>query len=412
MKLVEQHIIKQNHPSYKRIDEACFKSKNLYNAALYVVKQEFLKTGKWIRYTELEKKFKTENQVDYKAISNHSSQQTLMLLDKDFKSYFESIKKWKTNKTGFNGKPKFPKYKHKTEGRNVLIYTYCQFGYKNGYITFPKKEGITPLKTNIPREQIKQVRFIPKSEYYVAEVVYETSVIQPKENNGKYLSIDIGVNNLATCISTETKPFIINGRPLKSINQFYNKKLSKLKSNLEKCHRRKTSKKIRKLTLKRNNKVKDYLHKASKNIVSKCVEHDINTIIVGYNSGWKQEVNLGKKTNQNFVNIPFEPFINQLRYKSERQGLRLVDFNESHTSKCSSLDLEEVGHHDVYVGKRVNRGLFRTSKGILLNADVNAAFNILRKASGDSVFQTASIGFGCNPIKLLLTNKFPKLCHN
>jgi putative transposase len=352
----------------------------------------------------LNKKFKTENQENYRDLSTQSSQQTIKLVEKNLKSYFGAIKKWKTDKTGFNGQPKFPKYKHKTKGRFTLIYTNQQIGYKNGYITFPKQEGISPLKTNVSKEQIQQVRFIPKPGYYVVEVVYRVVEVKPKENNGKYISIDIGVNNLATCISTDCGPFIINGKPLKSINQFYNKKLARLKSELKTKHNRNSSKKINKLTLKRNNKVKDYLHKASKKIASKCVEHDIRTVIVGYNNGWKQEVNLGKKTNQNFVHIPFDTFINQLRYKSERQGIGFVEINESHTSKCSSLDLEEVGHHDVYVGKRVKRGLFRTSKGILLNADVNAAFNILRKGSSDAVFQTACIGFGCNPIKLKFNN--------
>lgn len=152
------------------------------------------------------------------------------------------------------------------------------------------------------------------------------------------------------------------------------------------------------LTRKRNNKVKDYLHKESKEIVGMCLEDNITTLIVGHNDGWKQEVNMSKRNNQNFVSIPFETFISMLRYKSERQGLRFVEINESHTSKCSSLDLEEIKHHDSYVGKRVKRGLFRTKNGILLNADINGAYNIMRKVKGDAAMPPYR-GFGYNPVK-------------
>lgn len=152
------------------------------------------------------------------------------------------------------------------------------------------------------------------------------------------------------------------------------------------------------LTRKRNNKVKDYLHKASKEIINTCLEDNITTLIVGHNDGWKQESNLGKRNNQNFVSIPFDMFISMLRYKSERQGLRFVEVNESHTSKCSSFDLESVEHHDTYVGKRIKRGLFRTKDGILLNADVNGSYNIMRKVKGDVVMPPYT-GFGYNPVK-------------
>ena len=152
------------------------------------------------------------------------------------------------------------------------------------------------------------------------------------------------------------------------------------------------------LTRKRNNKVKDYLHKASKKIIDICIEDNITTLVVGQNDGWKQEVNIGKRNNQNFVYIPFDNFISMLKYKSERQGLRFIVINESHTSKCSSYDLEKVCHHDNYVGKRVKRGLFKTREGILLNADINGSYNIMRKVKGDAVMPPYT-GFGYNPVK-------------
>lgn len=144
--------------------------------------------------------------------------------------------------------------------------------------------------------------------------------------------------------------------------------------------------------------MKDYLHKASKEIINTCLKEDITTLIVGHNDGWKQNVSLGKRNNQNFVSIPFEMLISMLRYKSERQGLRFVEINESHTSKCSSFDLEPVCHHDTYVGRRVRRGLFKTRDGILINADINGSYNIMRKVKGDAAMPPHT-GFGYNPVK-------------
>lgn len=399
MYLVEQHIISVNDKRYKDLDRICFLSKNLYNAALYEIKQEFLRTGKWIRYTSLDRKLKDEDNFDYRAISAASSQQILMSLDKSLKSYFSAIKSWKRDNKKFTGCPKFPKYKHKTKGRNVFPYSYAQFKHRDNYIFFPKKEGLSPLKTNCKEGSVKQVRFVPKPDCYIIEVVYESKVKEQLPDNNRVMSIDLGVNNLASIVTNVSKKAIlIDGRKLKSINQYYNKKKSKIQQQLKKTNGKENSRRLMSLTRKRNNKVKDYLHKASKEIIDICIEDNITTLIVGHNDGWKQNTNLGKRNNQNFVSIPFETFISMLKYKSERQGLRFVEVNESHTSKCSSFDLEPVEHHDPYVGKRVKRGLFRTKDGILLNADVNGSYNIMRKVKGDAVMPPYT-GFGYNPVK-------------
>lgn len=399
MYLVEQHIISVNDKRYKDLDRICFLSKNLYNAALYEIKQEFLRTGKWIRYTSLDRKLKDEDNFDYRAISAASSQQILMSLDKSLKSYFFAIKAWKRDNKKFTGCPKFPKYKHKTKGRNVFPYSYAQFKHRDNYIFFPKKEGLSPLKTNCKEGSVKQVRFVPKPDCYIIEVVYESKVKEQLPDNNRVMSIDLGVNNLASIVTNVSKKAIlIDGRKLKSINQYYNKKKSKIQQQLKKTNGKENSRRLMSLTRKRNNKVKDYLHKASKEIINICLEDNITTLIVGHNDGWKQNTNLGKRNNQNFVSIPFETFISMLRYKSERQGLRFVEVNESHTSKCSSFDLEPVEHHDPYVGKRVKRGLFKTKDGILLNADINGSYNIMRKVKGDAVMPPYT-GFGYNPVK-------------
>lgn len=399
MYLVEQHIISVNDKRYKDLDRICFLSKNLYNAALYEIKQEFLRTGKWIRYTSLDRKLKDEDNFDYRAISAASSQQILMSLDKSLKSYFFAIKAWKRDNKKFTGCPKFPKYKHKTKGRNVFPYSYAQFKHRDNYIFFPKKEGLSPLKTNCKEGSVKQVRFVPKPDCYIIEVVYESKVKEQLPDNNRVMSIDLGVNNLASIVTNVSKKAVlIDGRKLKSINQYYNKKKSKIQQQLKKTNGKENSRRLMSLTRRRNNKVKDYLHKASKEIINICLENNITTLIVGHNDGWKQNTNLGKRNNQNFVSIPFETFISMLRYKSERQGLRFVEVNESHTSKCSSFDLEPVEHHDPYVGKRVKRGLFKTKDGILLNADINGSYNIMRKVKGDAVMPPYT-GFGYNPVK-------------
>ena len=399
MYLVEQHIISVNDKRYKDLDRICFLSKNFYNAALYEIKQDFLRTGKWIRYTSLDRKLKDEDNFDYRAISAASSQQILMSLDKSLKSYFFAIKAWKRDNKKFTGCPKFPKYKHKTKGRNVFPYSYAQFKHRDNYIFFPKKEGLSPLKTNCKEGSVKQVRFVPKPDCYIIEVVYESKVKEQLPDNNRVMSIDLGVNNLASIVTNVSKKAIlIDGRKLKSINQYYNKKKSKIQQQLKKTNGKENSRRLMSLTRKRNNKVKDYLHKASKEIINICLEDNITTLIVGHNDGWKQNTNLGKRNNQNFVSIPFETFISMLRYKSERQGLRFVEVNESHTSKCSSFDLEPVEHHDPYVGKRVKRGLFKTKDGILLNADINGSYNIMRKVKGDAAMPPYT-GFGYNPVK-------------
>lgn len=340
-----------------------------------------------------------ENNVDFRAMSGSSSQQILMALDRNLKSYFSAIKAWKRDNKKFTGCPKFPKYKHKTKGRNIFSYSYAQFKHRGEYIYFPKKEGLQPLKTRCKEGTVKQVRFVPKADCYVIELVYESEVKEQLLDNNRYMSIDLGVNNFASIVTnTSNKAVLIDGKKLKSVNQYYNKKKAKVQSQLKKINGKENSRRLMNLTRKRNNKVKDYLHKASKEIVGMCLEDNITTLIVGHNDGWKQEVNMSKRNNQDFVSIPFETFISMLRYKSERQGLRFVEINESHTSKCSSLDLEEIKHHDSYIGKRVKRGLFRTKNGILLNADINGAYNIMRKVKGDAAMPPYR-GFGYNPVK-------------
>lgn len=402
MNLTEQHIITKQNKQWKIIDNLCFLSKNLYNQALYEIKQNYMNTGKFLRYKEIEKllKNKEEEFNDYYKLPPATSQNILMLLDKNLKSYFALLKKWKKDKTSLSGCPKIPKYKHKIKGRNIIIIRGDLLRLKKSYIIFPKKFNLSPLKTNIEDiSLVKQCRIIPSSGCYNIEIVYEVKEKEYKKNNNK-CAIDLGVSNLASLTTNlDLTPLIINGRPLKSINQFYNKKKGKMQSWLKICHGKRTSNRLTNLIFKRNNKIKDYLHKSSRIIVNYLVENDISNLAIGYNKNWKQKVNMNKTNNQNFVSIPYETFINMIIYKCELEGIKVTLTRESHTSKCSALDLEFIEHHDNYIGRRIKRGLFKSKNKILLNADVNGSLNIGRKVFGDG-FIPANRGLVFNPIKI------------
>lgn len=219
-------------------------------------------------------------------------------------------------------------------------------------------------------------------------------------DNGNYVGVDIGINNLATVGGNKINPVLINGRPLKSINQFYNKQLAKLKSRQDTCKNKNVhSSKIRKLTQKRNNKIKDYLHKASRKLVNHLVSNSVSKIVIGHNKNWKQDINLGKSNNQKFVQIPFSMFIHMVTYKSQLEGIEVIVREESYTSKCSFLDNEEIRKCETYKGKRIKRGLFRSYDGRLINADLNGALNILRKEI-PNVFNEYGIEVCSTPIDL------------
>lgn len=378
MRLVEKHNLK----STEELSDLCFKSKNIYNAGLYAVRQYFFENKKVLNYNGVDKQFKEENNPDYYNLPTKVSQQTLRMVNQNFKSFFGALKSFRKNPSKFEGPPKIPKYLKK-DGQYQIIYTNQAISKKYFDATGKIKLSQTSIEveTNVKDfNKICQVRILPKNGFYVAEVVYnvnEPDLIQ----NCNYASIDIGLNNLATVSFNDGKnPFILNGRPIKSINQFFNKEKSKIQSTLERRNGLKWSNKLTKLQNKRNNKVNDYLHKASREIVNQLVSKNISILIVGKNNGWKQDINIGKKNNQNFVQIPFARFIDMLEYKCRLEGITLIEQEESYTSKCSFLDKEDIRKHGSYRGKRIKRGLFKTASGRLINADLNGSYNIMKKA--------------------------------
>ena len=377
----EQIIIKKNHPKFKIIDEMCFNSKNLYNEANYVIRQEFIENGNYISYYDMNKEFKTHE--NYKLTFSQPANCTLRLLDKNWKSYFKAIKDWKEHPEKYLGMPKLPKYLPK-DGRfpwmipnNQLVYDYekgtiyIRNRYVNEYDWHCRCLG-RPI----------QVRFIPHGNYYTMEIIYEIEIedIDKDIVSERIAAIDIGVDNLVTMTNNIMEsPIIINGKPLKSINQQYNKQKAKMQSDLMKRNGQHWSNKLETLSYKRNQRIKNYMHNTSSLIIKWCVEHNIDTLVIGKNDTWKQE----KKHMQNFTSIPYEMLLGQLQYKCENAGIKYIEVNEAYTSGTSYLDNEAPIKENYNKERRIQRGLFQ-AKNMLINADVNGSLQIMRKVFPDS----------------------------
>jgi len=375
----------------ENIKELCHLSKNIYNEANYVIRQEFFKTKRWIRYNELYKLLKESE--NYRALPAQTAQQILKIVDRNWKSFFNAMNEWKEHPKKFNERPRPPKYKKK-DGIFMLVFTNQQVKIKEGQLIFPKVVGLK-LNTRI-KEGIREVRIIPKGVGYVVEVVYEKEVNVMKKERNRVAGIDLGVRNLITIANNiGEEPIVVKGGVARSINQFFNKE----KARLQRIYAKqgiKTSKRMKRLSVKRERKLKDFFHKVSKFVAEWCASHNIGRLVIGYNKEWKQEVNLGKRNNQNFVQIPFWTLIQQIKYKAEERGIEVIIVEEDHTSKCSFLDDEQIEHRD-YIGKR-EKGLFRSAMGIIINADVNAAYNIIRKAIPEA-FADGIEGVGLHPVR-------------
>ena len=371
---------------FRRINE---KQEEIFNLVEYYTKDtKYYPKGDWLSYNTLDYIFKTIKHKDYISLPSHSNQWIMKsLINGSYKSFFESLKSYKKNPSSFLGKPKLPKYKKKNS-KNILYFTNITCKIKdNKYLRFPK----TKLQLNIGKlgmyGTLKQVRVIPHTTYFDVEIVLENQVIDKplKEDNKRYISIDLGLNNIcAISNSYNNDTYLIKGTPLKSTNQYFNKKVSYYKSILKITNNLDYSKKIDKLYRKRNNKIIDYMHKTSKSIINLCLKENISKIIIGYNENWKQNINIGKCNNQNFVGIPYYKLIDQIKYKAKIQGIEVILQEESYTSKASFLDFDELPKlnevkNPKFSGKRIQRGLYKSKKGILINADINGSLNILRK---------------------------------
>lgn len=376
MLLVEKQIIRPSNPLYKDLDNLCFLSKNLYNVTLYTVRQHYFNTKKYLSYFSIVKDFAKDNQVDYRALPAKVSQQTLRLVDQNMKSFFALIKKKKANQ--YTEPVRLPKYLDKTSGRQVVHYPKQALRLKKDSFVKLSKSNIE-FKTKVPNSNIQYLKLVPCGNHIKVLIGYYKTKKKVKNTQKRIASIDIGQNNLMAVTSNVFHPIIYNGKPVKSVNQFYNKIKASEQLKLKKVNNVYWSKKLGQLTLWRENQIANYFHKVTHHFVNYCIANDIDTVIIGRNQQWKDNINLGKRVNQNFVSIPFSKLYDLLKYKLELNGINYIEAEESHTSKCSFIDREEICHHDSYVGRRIKRGLFKSKDGVKYNADINGSLNILRK---------------------------------
>lgn len=406
MQLVEKHIIQRTDPRYAIIDAACFASKNLYNAALYEIRQAFIQHGAYLNYSVMDKRM--QNHEAYKALPAKVAQQVLILLERNWKSFFEANAAYKEDPSRFRRRPQLPKYKHKTDGRNVLVYT--MQAVSRGKRTLPRRiiqpSGLPiQVKTHQDPSRIVQVRIIPKPGFFVVEVIYEQDPQRTAVDPHLIAGIDPGLNNVVALTSNKLGfvPVVVNGRGVKSTNQFYNKRRAQLQKSLG--HPGSTPR-MEKLTNKRNRRIDHDLHTISRFIVEVLVAEGIGTLVIGRNEGWKQEINLGSRTNQNFVQVPHARLIQMLTYKAEQRGIRVLITEESYTSKASFLDRDPLPTYKkgdatshVFSGKRIERGLYQARDGRLINADCNGSANIVRKVAPDA-FGSEGVEDGKNSFPL------------
>ena len=373
--IVERQVIRPSHPKYKTIDEMCFHSKDLYNYANYIIRQNFIIGNKYIPYRKMNFDLKTHEL--YRLCMSQPANCLLRRLDKAWQSYFKSIKDWSKNPLKYFGKPKIPKYLKK-DGRYCWEIPNNTCFIKDGYIVFKmKKLNDIKWKTHLAGRLI-QVRFIPNGCNYIMEAVVEEDQKEITQlNQNKIASIDLGVDNFVTLTNNiGLNPIIINGRIIKSINQFYNKRRAELQSKLPKDVF--WSKQLDSITFKRFNRIKNFIHHTSKFVVNYCIKNDIGNLVCGLNKEWKQSSKMSKKTNQNFISIPYNMLIKQLEYKCKQNGIIFQTTEESYTSGTSFMDGEIPVKENYDKSRRAYRGLFKWSDGYI-NADVNGSLQIMRK---------------------------------
>jgi len=417
-------IDKSDEP-YKELKRLTSISKDLYNQTIYKIQDIKEKDDQYVSKYDIRSIMKEvvnlEGDINYRKLPSQISMEVVFLAWNSVNSFFKSMKKWKKNPEKFMGKPDHPKYLEKNSHQVISIPNQTCKITDDGHIVFDIRKKYTSdgVSIKIPEKEFKKkrhlllgqsfksIRVVPlsRADFFMIEICYKTESKEIKPNNN-VVAIDIGVNNLMSITDNiGNVPIIINGKPLKSINQYFNKISSKYKSDITKNKKKnKSTRKSRDLFNKRNFKIKDYMHKATKYLMTYCQKNEIKKIVIGYNGGWKQSINIGKKNNQNFTSIPFLQMINMIQYKAEYLGINVELVNESYTSKCSAIDLEPIEKNieNQYMGKRVHRGLFKSSDGTVINADINASLNIMRKVIGDEFIKSNISNYIKNPIKVTM----------
>lgn len=385
-----KHLSKEDYLSLK---ELCHAAKNLTNEAIYNVRQYYFTENEFLKY---EKNYTLlKNSPNYKTLNSNMAQQILKEVDGSSKAFFGLLKLAKQGKYAFKD-CKLPHYLPK-DGYTTLVIGFVRLKGNKLIIPFSNsfKKTHRPIEIIIPpillNKKVKEIRIIPKAKarFFEIQYTYEAEYIQRNLNKNNALALDLGINNLVTAVSSNGKSFIIDGRRLKSINQWFNKENARLQSIKDKQHFGKTTTNRQKAIARdRNNKVNDYMNKTARKIIDYCINNNIGTLIVGYNETFQRNSHIGKPNNQNFVNIPYGRLRNKLEYLCELNDIVFIKQEESYTSKASFWDNDDIPTYNAdnpkeyqFNGKRIHRGLYKTAKGKVFNADVNGALNIMRKSS-------------------------------
>lgn len=401
------------------LTELCQYSNNLYNVALYNIRQHYFNQKEYLTYES--NYHECKDNENYGMLQAGVAQQTLKVADRSFKSFFNLIKKCKKGDYKYND-VKIPHYRTKGGLFNLILST-SAINIRDGYLKVPMSRGYRKLKDykgdikipfpeRLQGKTIKEVRILPCNDgkFFKIQYVYVAEQEIKDLDPDKAMAVDIGVENLATCVSNVMKPFILDGREIKSINRYWNKQVAKYKSIAMKQQKtpRVTTNRIQSLNTKRNNKVNDCIKKTARYIIDKCIENDIGTLIVGYTKDFKRSIDMGKRNNQNLTQLPFGNLREQLQFLCWKYGIEYKEVDESYTSKSSFLDNDELpeGTDEPYTGsfsgKRIKRGLYQSKDGTIINADVNGAYNILRKGKQDFTCEELPSGLSASPLRIRL----------
>ena len=402
--VIKQQVKHLTKEEYNILRELCRTAKNLTNQAIYNVRQYYLQEKQYLKYESNYHELK--NSDNYKLLNSNMAQQTLKDVDQMFKSFFALIKLTKQGKYNFKH-IKLPNYLPKNGYANLII---AQIRIKDNILTIPfsnnfKKKYETKVHIKVPKiledKKIKEIQIIPKfnARFFEIQYIYEVQEENLKLDTNNALAIDLGINNLCTCVTNTGKSFIIDGKKLKSINQFFNKQNAKLQSIKDKQNIKRQTKQQYLISSKRKNRIDDYISKTCRYIINYCIVNNIGTLVIGYNQSFQNRTNLGRKNNQIFTQLPFGKVREKLEYLCKRYNINYILQEESYTSKASFFDNDELPIYNAdnpqtyeFSGKRIKRGLYQTKNNYCFNADCNGALNILRKSKAVDVTILCSRG--------------------
>ena len=418
----QQNLISPDNDLKGILEFLCSEASKLTNCGVYYSRQIFFKTGRIPNRAQLHKVLGTDNQnMHYKAFYSDTAQQILTGVAESFKSYLGLLKGIK--KGTVMQRPRLPGYRQ--GGMALVTFTGRSVKLKDGILRFPLGSKVKawfgldsfnlPMPSNIDYKSIREYRILPRNGCFYLELVYTSEDIQATVNPDSALMLDHGMDNWLTGVSNVGTSFIIDGKHLKSINQGYNKRVAFL---MEEKANGYWSKRLARLTENRNRTMRDAINKAARKVINHCLENKIGTVIFGWNKGQKDSANMGKKTNQKFVQIPTGRLKDRIAQlcnwagdpTREQYGIKFVETEESYTSKASFIDLDVLPKYGEKPerwqpsGKRVKRGLYRTAQGLLINADAQAAANIGRKVAATLGLCLKGVSRGClmTPLRIPL----------